>query len=151
MQRVRSAAIRIAACCREDPVLFGRALLWRLVLPPLKYMTPLPVLVRFMSLTPRPGSLHTTRVQRLRAIRSLLDGGRVVISANCLERSLVLFRFLSEVGAAPELVMGVSRTSARVAGHTWIEVEGHVLADATTEAFAPMLIFGPEGQARPSA
>jgi hypothetical protein len=139
------------ACCWEDPILFGRALGWRVTLPLLKYVTPLPVLVRFMALTPRPGSLDTKRRQRMRAIRQLLEGGRIVISANCLERSLVLYRFLSEVGAAPELVMGMSKKSARLAGHTWIQVEGCALADATTDAFAPMLIFGPEGQARPSA
>ena len=78
----------------------------------------------------------------------LVEGGRLAVSTNCLERSLLVYRFLGEVGARPNLVMGISSSNTGLAGHTWIEVDGQPINDATTSGFAPVIIFGPGGQAR---
>lgn len=152
--RVRRAVARLAACFRRDWRLLLRAFLWRLALPLLKNVVPLPTLVRLLSASPVAGAAgtHERRGSRLEAVGQLLtEGGRIVVSSNCLERSLMLYRFLSEVGAGPQLVMGVSKGTTGVAGHAWIEIDGQALADATTDSFAPVLIFGAGGRGRPVA
>ena len=145
--RSASCGARLGDCFRTDARLLVRAILWRISLPLVKQVIPVRTLVRWMS--PRiqsTGEIDSVRGARLQAIRYFLaHGGRVVMSENCLVRSLVLFRFLAEVGAAPALVMGVSREGGRVDGHAWIEVDGEPLADATTGRYTPVLIFGDGG------
>ena len=145
--RLRHGTARLAGCLRADWRLLMRAVIWRLAVPVLKHLLPLPVLVRFMAATRRGGAeLSGPRIERVR--RLLMEGGRIVISRNCLDRSLVIYRFLSEVGASPLLVMGVNHGTSGVSGHAWIEVDGHALADATTDSFVPILVFEAGGQAR---
>ena len=122
---------------------------WRVLLPFLKHIVPLPTLVRLVAA--RPSGLDETRRPRLAAIHQLLDAGRLVVSGNCLERSLVMYRFLAQAGARPQLVMGVSTSTAGVKGHTWVELNGEPLLDSTTRRFSPIMIFGPEGRVRPVA
>jgi hypothetical protein len=45
-------------------------------------------------------------------------------SGNCLERSLVLYRYLSGAGADPELLVGVRRGEEEVRGHAWVTLHG---------------------------
>jgi len=149
--RFRHGTARLAGCLRADWRLLVRAVVWRLAVPVLKYLLPLPVLVRFMDATrcggaPKAAERSGPRIERVR--RLLMEGGRLVISGNCLDRSLVIYRFLSEVGASPLLVMGVNHGTSGVSGHAWIEVNGHALADATTDSFVPILVFAAGGQAR---
>jgi hypothetical protein len=130
-----------------DARLLLRAVGWRMALPALKHLVPLPTLVRMMC----PGRQRRVRT-RLESVSFLLaHGGRVAFSSNCLERSLALYRFLTEAGARPRLVMGVAEGSPAIAGHAWIEVDGLPLADATTPKYAPVLAFGANGRQHPIA
>ena len=147
-RRVTHAGARLARCFRRDSRLLLRAFMWRLSLPFLKHLVPLPTLVRV--LCAKPLDARQRRLSRVESVRHLLaEGGRIAVSSNCLERSLMLYRFLTEAGAGPQLVMGVSKGNTGVAGHAWIEIDGQALADATTDSFAPILIFGAEGRRRP--
>lgn len=147
--RTRSFIARLALCARTDVRLLMRAIGWRLVLPVLKYAVPLRTLARWMAARPRSTGSVERRDARLAAVRQMLaHGGRLVISRNCLERSLILHRFLGEVGASPRLVMGVNKNDERVGGHAWIELDGTPLADETTRQFVPVLMFEPDGTAR---
>ena len=149
LTRTRNFVSRLSLCARTDPRLFARAIAWRMVLPVLKYAVPLRMLARWMAVKPASGYSAELREARLRSVRQLLtQGGRLVISGNCLERSLVLYRFLGEVGASPTLVMGVNKDDAKVGGHAWVELDGEPLADATAAQFVPVLTFGPETSAR---
>ena len=150
LTRTRNFVTRLSFCARTDARLLARAIGWRLVLPVLKYAIPLRTLARWMAKRPSSACSAEIREARIASVRRLLaQGGRLVISGNCLERSLVLHRFLGEVGASPKLVMGVNRSDESVGGHAWIEVDGTPLADETTRQFVPVLMFEPDGTARP--
>jgi len=75
--------------------------------------------------------------------------GRLAISENCLERSLMLYRFLGEVDANPRLVMGVRRDGGTTDGHVWIDIEGEPLLDSTTTRYSPVLVFEAGGAVLP--
>lgn len=139
---------RLRRCVRADAGLLARVIAWRLTLPVLKRVVPLPVLVRRMSRGARRGLEPPEAARRLEAIHLLVvEGGRLVVSRNCLERSLVLYKCLGEAGARPTLVMGVAPGASTVAGHAWVEVDGRPLQDATTGQYAPMVMFDPGGRA----
>ena len=147
IHRISNFATRVSLCARTDARLLARAIAWRLVLPVLKYAVPLRTLARWMAADPASGYSAEEREARLRSVRRMLtQGGRLVISGNCLERSLVLYRFLGEVGASPTLVMGVNRDQAKVGGHAWVELDGEPLAEEKVSQFVPVLSFGSESR-----
>jgi hypothetical protein len=142
--RVSQAVPRIVRCAEAEPRLFARALAWRLVLPVLKAAVPVKVLARWMDRSHRllPASAAAARVAAVE--RLLADGGRLVVSSNCLERSLLAYGLLSESGAEVALVMGMRREGATVAGHAWIEHNGRPLGDATAVNYEPLVRFKPQ-------
>ena len=152
ISRACRAGIRVVGCFASDPRMLLQAIGWRLLLPFLKAVVPLPTLVRLVSArsSARSGT-DGTHPSRLESIGRLLEAGRLVLSGNCLERSLLVYRFLTEAGARPDLVMGVSTSAARVTGHTWVELDGRPVHDSATERFSPILTFGPDGRVRPIA
>lgn len=149
IRRIGGIAGRLTALFRMDPQLVFRAITWRITLPALKYLMPLPGLVRLMWRRPHGpvcGS-DARRRDRVQSVQRLFaEGGRLLISRNCLERSLVAYRFLAEGGASPHLVMGVSTGVAGVNGHVWIELEDRPFADTGTGGFTPIVAFGAAGQ-----
>jgi hypothetical protein len=97
---------------------------WRLLLPVLKRRRPLPRLVSSMwdgeESQPRPD--REARIAELAII--VFRSQHSQRFGNCLDRSLVLYRYLSAVGADPELLIGVKRAEGNVEGHAWVEVRG---------------------------
>jgi Transglutaminase-like superfamily len=72
--------------------------------------------------------------------------GRIPRRHNCLERSLLAYRYLSEINAAPVLVVGLaSERPAR--GHAWVLVDGQPVAESehALAEMTPILAFGPGG------
>jgi hypothetical protein len=107
-----------------------RMLAWSLVLPVLKYVVPLPLLARLMWSRAR----RERRPERERMVRLLARRIYKVRPSrhrdNCLERSLLNYRFLSMEGADPHLVVGVRKSERGVVGHAWVLVEGRPLYEA---------------------
>jgi hypothetical protein len=70
---------------------------------------------------------------------------------DCLQRSLLLYRVLSHVGADPTLVVGFKRTNGRIRGHAWVTVHGHTLVEPEAQLleFSPALRFGLRGELLP--
>jgi hypothetical protein len=124
-----------------NPGLVLRALVWRVTLPVLKYLLPIGTLTRLMWVKPRDREGRPDVV--LNAWRS---GGRLLVSPNCLERSLLLYRLLSREGANPTIVFGVDRGTETVAGHAWVEIDGAVVHDAGTADYTRVATFGINGQ-----
>jgi hypothetical protein len=65
--------------------------------------------------------------------------------SNCLERSLILYRYLGRGGAEPTLVLGFGRGDGkRRLGHAWVVVDGAPLIDSQTEldSYEPIVAFG---------
>ena len=142
---------RVLAACIEGPAdiwLVVRMLGWRLVLPGLKWALPLPRLVRLMWWSGRPHPATPERQKRVATLAYWLSGpARVRALDNCLERSLLVYRYLSRTGAEPELVVGFSRRGDSVHGHVWVTLEDRgVFGDDGSEGeYESVMCFGCEG------
>jgi hypothetical protein len=105
------------------------------------------------------GERRASTAQRKEHIVTLAYGlsGPASIPAldNCLERSLLAYRYLSRAGAEPELVVGLSRRNGAVRGHTWVSVDDQEFGrqDDSAGEFETVVCFGPAGtikQPRPA-
>ena len=145
--RVLVGSIRSAA----DVWLAIRMVGWRLVLPVLKWTLPLPRLARLMWAPSSGKEREPAREDRIATLARGLSGRRRRGGRfdNCLERSLVAYRYLSRAGAEPELVVGVSRDEP-VRGHAWVRLDGEPLGDSVDE-FEEMTAFGRDGVRTPAA
>jgi hypothetical protein len=137
-----------------SPALCARLLLWRSVLPILKFAIPLHALTRLMWVPPSrfaPGAGTAEASRRLQTIEHVWrTGGRLLVSSNCLERSLVLYRILAAEGINPSLVLGVSRGGGQeVSGHAWIELaESQTFHDGESHFYTRFAAFGVDGRER---
>ena len=122
-----------------------RMLAWRLVLPVLKRFVSVATLARVMRRRPAPGA-DEARVIRL---ASWIYGPRPLTGGkNCLERSLVLYRYLSQANPEARLVVGFRNGGHAVEGHAWVAVGSRSMGADTDErgAYAPVVSFGPGGR-----
>jgi Transglutaminase-like superfamily len=119
---------------------------WALVVPMLKFALPLPRLVRLVTPRWRRGGADAQgRVVRL---TNLLYGtGAFRLSDNCLERSLVTFRYLAAADAAPTLVVGMRGEDTGYLGHAWVTVGGAPVHDPPSliATLAPVVAFAADG------
>jgi len=65
---------------------------------------------------------------------------------NCLERSLILYRYLARANADPRLVVGMGKPDEFI-GHVWVTVDGRPLLDSpeTLHAYTEVVRFGARG------
>lgn len=117
---------------------------WSLVLPVLKRLLPLPSLVRLMS---GKGSGRRSDAREEQVVRSARRVYRMRRPGSCLERSLLVYRYLSNANADPRLVIGVRREDSDVIGHAWVLVDGSPLyeSSASLELFSTVVEFAPDG------
>lgn len=123
MSRERSLKRLLAS--QRDAWLAARALGWLCALPVLKRTLALERLVRLMWLAPGGNARDSGRERRtIRIVARLArtSGG------NCLERSLVLYRYLARANADPHLVVGMARPDEYL-GHVWVTVDGQPLLE----------------------
>jgi hypothetical protein len=119
---------------------------WALVLRPLKLVVPLARLARMMWCDSGRGSARGI-AETVVFVRRSCRVARLRRSTNCLERSLIGYRYLSAAGATPRLVTGVRRLGGEVHGHAWVEVDGRpVLEGSEIGTFVPLVVFGVGGR-----
>jgi len=82
----------------------------------------------------------TANVLRLSKLLRIAD-------RDCLQRSLLLYRLLSAVGADPELVVGLREQDGKIIGHAWVLVDDVSLVEPESDLarFSPVLRFGARG------
>ena len=119
---------------------------WVLVLPLAKRAVSIERLARLMwrdDHTSRDGAREQLTIRL--AARLTRFSGR-----NCLERSLILYRYLSRCGADPVFVLGVASANG-AAGHAWVLVDGLPVgaSPATLDAYRPVVAFGREARRLP--
>jgi Transglutaminase-like superfamily len=70
-----------------------------------------------------------------------------IADRDCLQRSLLLYRLLSALGADPELVVGLREQDGKIIGHAWVLVDGKSLVEPESDLvrFSPVLRFGARG------
>jgi hypothetical protein len=131
-----------------DAWLALRMVTWRLAVPLLKRLLPLPRLAQLLWKKPRRAERDPAREERVMTLADALSGPRGSRRLdNCLDRSLIGYRFLSHAGADPELVIGVARAGEEVRGHVWLRLDGVPLreTDDSLEGFEEVAAFGPAG------
>lgn len=138
---------RALSLVRSGPVgwlLATRMLGWRVALPVLRRRMGLTALVE-LATHPHPHSPPDLAGRR-RALR-LAHALFRRTEGTCLERSLLLFRYLGRAGAAPELVVGFMRHGEGMMGHAWVEVEGNPVLEAGDPSanYVSLVRFGPDG------
>lgn len=123
---------------------------WRAAIPLAKHLLPLPTLVRAAVRRPRCDVRCPDRERRVVLLARRVCEVGCGTAPNCLERSLIAFRFLSELGARPTLVVGFKRHAGAVGGHVWVEVDGLAVGEDPPQSygFAPLTVFSPEGVPR---
>ena len=126
-----------------DSWLAARTVTWLCLLPGLKRLLALERLVRIMWRPPRGAARDPAREQRtIRVVARLsrTSGG------NCLERSLVLFRYLARANANPHLVVGMAKPDEYL-GHVWVTVDGRPLLETpeTLASYTEVVSFGRGG------
>lgn len=146
----RFLALRAAISRPADVWLACRMLGWALVLPFLKHALPLPRLAQLMW-KPQSGPHRPGREEQVEALARWFYGRRLPLRDNCLERALLMYRYLADAGAEPRLVVGVSSNQPKTAGHVWLTLNDEPLqeSDATLAGFVPVLRFGSGGVAEP--
>ncbi len=150
----RAGVIRSCIHSPADVWLAARMTGWRLAVPLLKWRLPLPRLARLMWTSSRRAERDLAREEGIVTLSEALcgpHGGRVL--DNCLERSLVSYRFLSQAGAEPELAFGVARDrDDPVRGHAWVRLDGEPVHDSLValERFEELGAFGQGGVLSPS-
>jgi len=144
VNRGHDFALRIAACVAADWRLVAEMAAWRATLPVLKRVVPVRALATWMVTAPRHTSSSSTRDERVARVRQIFsNGGRLLVSSNCLERSLVMYRLLAREGADVALVLGVRHNESNLAGHAWCEMNGMPLGERHDEPYKTVLAFRP--------
>jgi len=147
-RRIYRAFRRISTSVAMSPALCLRLFIWRISLPFLKYIVPMRLLTRFMWAAPHNHPEPEVVRARLEVLNYVWQhGGRLLVSSNCLERSLILYRLLSEAGSNPSLVFGVSRGDQGITGHAWVETQGRACYDEMGHRYDRLATFGTNGQA----
>ncbi len=160
LDRVRRSPVLVRAVAESptpwaDAWLAARMAGWALVLSSLKHIVPVRVLARVMWKKNR----HTTSEQSI--ARDVIREAQVVRLAGwlsrgtnftkqgaCLQRSLLAYRYLSDLGADPRLMLAFHRSDGALAGHAWVMVDGKAVTESSNEPapFVPVVSFGPQGR-----
>ena len=145
----RFARVRAVVSGPGDLWVSSRMAAWAVVLPVLKRVMPLPRLVGVMA----PGRRHAADEHRLALVvtvarwlyrtRALRD--------NCLERSLITYRFLPSGDKDSRLVLGIRRGEDGPPGHAWLTLRGEPVHDsaATLDGLVPVVAFDLDGRRCP--
>ncbi len=134
----------------QDTWLALRMAGWAVVLPALKHVVPVGVLARIMwkgeGDAKRRDPVREAQVVRLAGWLS--RGTNLTKRGACLQRSLLAYRYLSELGADPRLVLAVGKTDGALRGHAWVIVDGHAVGERAEmpESFVPITSFGARGR-----
>ena len=144
--RRRAARVRNVFRGPADVVLFARMLGWAAALPVPKRRMPLPKLVETAVPDERagPGRRPETVVALSRWVYRIPG-----LRDNCLEKSLLTYRYLPADSGQYRLVLGVRTSEAEgPPGHAWLTIDGNPVHD-TADSLAdlvPILAFDSAGR-----
>jgi hypothetical protein len=126
-----------------------RMLFWAALLPALKRVLPLPRLVALMV----PRHRHAAAGRRVDVVVTLARWAYKTgaLRDNCLERSLITYRYLPAGNEDARLVLGVRHGDDGPPGHAWLTLQGVAVHDteATLKGLVPVLAFDLDGNRCP--
>ena len=139
----------LAAILRSpaDLRLAARMLGWALVLPLLKCVVPLPRLAKLVRPAAPARPRDAARERRVVELAHHYYGRLSHPGTACLQRSLLVYRFLAEAGADPRLAVGLRKQQGEVVGHAWVTVGGELVGEPAESLrdFAPIFEAGGGG------
>lgn len=144
--RGRLRTLRKQVRSPSDALLVLRLLAWRMALAVLKRTVPIATLARLMASpggrSPRDSRRIVELVDWLYAPRRDRELG------NCLDRSLVLYRFLSQNEPGTRLVLGMRRGSSELEGHAWVIAGNRAIGEIPQSdgSFVTLATFGADGR-----
>ena len=142
------------ACVRSpgDLWLVARMSAWAVWLPLLKYLLPLPRLVRLAAAAPRRAARQREQEHKVVTLSRWIYAPVMRPDRGCLQRSLLAYRFLGEANASPRLLVGVRKDEGKVLAHAWVSVDGEPLGESPdwVGGFTAMLAFGADGRPQPT-
>lgn len=109
-----------------------RMVVWRLLVTTLKHGLGITRLVAFAGGVPA-GSAAGWLPERERIVElaALVCRPRLLRSSdNCLDRSLLAYRYLIAAGVRSSLVIGLGRSEDVVLGHAWLTIDGRRVGDS---------------------
>lgn len=142
----RAARVRNVVRSPADVLLFARMLGWAVALPILKRRMPLPKLVQT--------AVPDARADVERRPETVIAFSRWVYRIpgfrdNCLEKSLLTYRYLPADGGRYRLVLGVRASEAEgPPGHAWLTIDGVPVHDSSESlaGLVPILAFDSAGR-----
>lgn len=132
----------------SDAAVVVSMLAWASALAVLKFVLPLPALVRLVGF--RAPSGHESRARADRII-SLIDRmyreGALSHDGTCLERSLLTFRFLARAHPGSRLTIGAREINGHWLGHAWVTVDDRAVSESLVPPgeFCPIVAFDANG------
>ncbi len=144
--RGRLRTLRKQVRSPSDALLVLRLLGWRLALAVLKRTVPISTLVRLMATPDRQSTRDTRRIVEL--VDWLYAPRRDRDLGNCLDRSLVLYRFLSRNEPGTRLVLGMRRGSSELEGHAWVIAGDRAFGETppSGDGFVALATFAADGR-----
>jgi hypothetical protein len=120
---------------------------WRVTLGVAKRTISLPVLVKLVRSTAGSSVDHEQADMHRRMMRQWFADQSLVLPGNCLERSLLVYATWAPSSASTELVVGFRKAGRDTQGHTWVNSDGHVLLEASSDVagFEPAFVFDAGG------
>ena len=131
-----------------DTWLCMRMMSWAILLPLLKIFIPVKSLARFMWISSKTPVRNLEQEQKIATLVRWIYLFVLSNKKNCVERSLILYRFLSRINSDPILVTGLRHLEDGIwKGHAWILVDGKPFGEPETsvEDFRTLVIFGRNG------
>jgi hypothetical protein len=142
----RAARLKNVVRSPADVLLFARMLGWAAALPVLKRRMALPRLVE--------ASVPDERAEDSRRPETVIAFSRWVyripgLRDNCLEKSLLTYRYLPSNGGLYRLVLGVRGSEAEgPPGHAWLTIDGVPVHDSAESLadLVPIIAFDSAGR-----
>jgi len=133
----------------SEALLTARMLFWASLLPLLKRTLPLPRLVSIMVPRRRRRGPDPVREEVVVTVARWIYRTRA-LRDNCLERSLLTYRYLPAGDDDALLVLGMRSGDDGPPGHAWLTVHGVAVhdTDATLAQLVPVVAFDLEGRRR---
>jgi Transglutaminase-like superfamily len=145
----RFSRLRAVVSGPSEALLAVRMLLWATLLPGLKRILPLPRLVSLMA----PGHRGAPDEKRAAAVVTLARWvyKTGALRDNCLERSLITYRYLPSGNDESRLVLGVRKGDDGPPGHAWLTLGGVAVhdTDETLDKLVPVVAFDLDGNRCP--
>lgn len=144
--RRRARVAREVLLVPSERRLIGRMLVWRLIVATLKHVVPIRRLVALAGGRRKRADLPSQ--ERIVELARLACHPRLVRSRdNCLDRSLVAYRYLRAGGSNPSLVIGFMKDDHAVTGHAWLTIDDQAVGEpqAAHADFSELLRFAGDG------